>query len=280
MEKILLKTKADVLEIIDCCSAGLLCVPARQMTRCSEVLVACGENQRTPFPGPHSFTAALTLALKKLSNKPGFSTSELERHISTMPGFNNKQGMRLYGNRWEGSEEYIYIAPMRGDAEPKNGLFREERDEETRKEEWLDLRFHHEGPITDQDLRKIANAMRDALTRFGLKMRDISAVGKYNMGTHAGLVERYRTKWVLSAWSNVSSRLDRKTSVTSDAGQFEAIEQQQLLLPSPTAVSVAPPSFLGRTIQQAPRDIIFGIGLGVGISSMLFAIVTRYGRSG
>lgn len=212
VEGVLSKTNSDVLEIFDCCHAGLLCSPAnRSYTRCFEILTACAHNQRTPAPGPHSFTTAVTWALKELASKEGFTTTELHAQIQSYKDFNIKQDPRLYCSRFEPSREFLYIAPIPKAGEQTTGPFRSQRNKEVEKEQILDLRFHYPGEITDNDLKHLADALQKrVLHPRRVKAHRISALGKYSLATYK-LSRENLARRAGTAWMDVTRRRSNNT---------------------------------------------------------------------
>lgn len=163
VERVLVKTKADVFVIFDCCHAGLLCRPAYRdgpISRSFQYLGACAAEQRTRAPGEKSFTTAITWAFRELQDKQGFSVNELATLVQTAPNFPSEQYPQLYGGRFEPSMEYIYMAPMPISGSGNQGQYRDEVARQTKAYELLDLRFFFERPVTKEQLRAIARELK------------------------------------------------------------------------------------------------------------------------
>lgn len=203
VEGVLSKTKADVLEIFDCCHAGLLCAPAEQtrsLTRSFEILTACAHNQRTPTPGPHSFTTALVWALKELARSEGFFTNQLNAKIREYPDFSRNQQPQLFPSRFDPSGDYLHMAPVSGLRQQPSGTTRSKRNEEVEKEQMLDLRFHYKGEISGADLEHLTNALKvGVLRRADIKAHRVTALGRYNFATY-DLRRRNMMKHVSATW--------------------------------------------------------------------------------
>lgn len=168
VERVFVKTKADVFVIFDCCHAGLLCKPAyRDNSRCFQYLGACAANERTKRAGEASFTAAITYAFNELATRPGFSVNELVTLVQKAPHFpRTQQHPQLYGGRFEPSIEYIYMAPtpINGEsASPPQGEYRDEAIAKTKAYEFLDLRFFFEKKVTEEQLKDVARELRHVL---------------------------------------------------------------------------------------------------------------------
>lgn len=214
VEGVLKKTRSDVIEIFDCCHAGRLCTPARNITRCFEVLTACDPKSRTPAPGPHSFTQAMTWALKDLKSKEGFTTTDLHAHICKAPDFSRNQVPMLFGRRFEAhNNENIYIAPMPKPGEQHAGPFRAEVEQDVKHEEMLDLRFHFAKAISEKDLIAIAKALKKIRCSHNLRFTRVSAIGKYKLANY-NLAWRSRAQHATARWKEHARR---KSSTTNRA---------------------------------------------------------------
>lgn len=118
--------------------------------------------------GPQSFSTALTLALESLAVKPGFHSSELLATITKVPDFPKDQYPNVYGGRYEPSEEFIYIAPMRpneSEAVSPIGKFRDEQVDDLRPKQILDLRFYFEPPLNSETVRTTAMQLKHLMKR-------------------------------------------------------------------------------------------------------------------
>lgn len=262
VEGVLSKTKSDVLEIFDCCHAGLLCAPAertRSLTRCFEVLTACAHNETTPFPGPHSFTTALIWALKELARNEGFFTNQLSAKIKEYPDFSRHQRPQLYPSRFDPSGDYLHMAPISGLRKQPSGTTRSKRNEEVEKEQMLDLRFHYKGEISSADLEHLTNALKGGvLRRTEIKAHRVTALGRYNFATYdlrrRNMMRHFSATWIEKAKrrNDKARRISREDDETPiSAGHAVTIELSDGLGPSEPAtnmdlssVSPMPPDLL------------------------------------
>lgn len=106
-------TKADVLEIFDCCYAGNL-NDTRQGwgTRSFEFLGACSSGNQTMSPGKESFTSALIWALEALlKDQRRFTVAQLSRQIRLAPDFPRDQ-VPVQLDRCSNAIERIVLAPL------------------------------------------------------------------------------------------------------------------------------------------------------------------------
>jgi hypothetical protein len=86
VEKVVLKTKPDLLIIFDCCQSGALTQSSTrniQSERIIEFVASCMPDDVARGPGDDSFTSALISALHSLSKQrlEGFTVGELMQHI-------------------------------------------------------------------------------------------------------------------------------------------------------------------------------------------------------
>lgn len=149
-------TDGDVFAIFDCCYAGRVCQYRGDPVR-FEILGACSADQVTAPPGPHSFTTALIWALAglkqlRLQINRSFSTSELRRKIINAPEFPRDQ-YPLLTHRYNESSFHIIIAPC------------EEKDPNTTSSDYLDLHKHVSESLTEDQVRKTADAMKELLKK-------------------------------------------------------------------------------------------------------------------
>lgn len=202
MEGVLKKTKSDVLEIFDCCHAGLLCAPYKfrgSSTRCFDILAACSREERTPEPGPYSFTKALTWALRRLSKQKGFSTLDLYNRIHDAPKFDGKRQPQVYGGRFESHSEYLWLAPIPESGQEGPGITPQQRDEEVKQETMVDIRYHYEGEVNTDDLKALTKAIKNMLKSPNVRASRVTAIGKYDRDSFR-LDREARVKAVLTAW--------------------------------------------------------------------------------
>ncbi|KAF2162489.1 hypothetical protein M409DRAFT_27112 [Zasmidium cellare ATCC 36951] len=212
VELVLSKTKSDVLEIFDCCHAGLLCTQAefRSFTRCFEILAACAHNQRTPAPGPNSFTTALIRALKELACREGFSTDQLYSKLKEYDVFDNTRMPELYQSRFlppsgfEIAPDPLHLAPISKSGNDTSGTFRSDRNKEVENEQLLHLRFHYRTEVSDADLEQLARVLNNQVVNSKrIKAHRVTALGKYNIATYdlttRNMMKRFGTTWMTRA---------------------------------------------------------------------------------
>lgn len=115
VEPTLRKALADVLVVLDCCFAGLMCRSALHVEMRREkfqYMAACEGDEVAQNGGEGSFTPSMTGALEELAGEPGFTTTRLletlEKHALFLP---DKQQPRLYGSRFGYANPDICIAP-------------------------------------------------------------------------------------------------------------------------------------------------------------------------
>lgn len=113
IENIFQDTRADVLEIFDCCYAGDLDNTRQpRSNRSFEFLGACSSGNTTVSPGPESFTTALIWALETfVEENPKFVVSELSRKIRAAPNFPETQ-VPVQLDRGSHSIQRIMLAPL------------------------------------------------------------------------------------------------------------------------------------------------------------------------
>lgn len=92
VEKVVLKTKPDLLIIFDCCQSGALTQSSTrnvQSERIIEFIASCMPDDVARGPGDDSFTSALISALHSLSKQrlEGFTVGELMQHIEESEHF-------------------------------------------------------------------------------------------------------------------------------------------------------------------------------------------------
>ena len=115
-EGLLVDTRADVLEIFDCCYAGNLGDDRSLQTRAFEYLAATAPGSTTKSPGPHSFTSALIWALEALVVSEGrFTTQQLVSKIKNSPGLPSGQKPVLSKRSSRVAPSFIMLEPISKD---------------------------------------------------------------------------------------------------------------------------------------------------------------------
>jgi hypothetical protein len=96
---------SDVLILLDCCASGT--ANACEGVGVNELISACAWNETANGVGPYSFTSALVIELRRLSQKTLFSVGELYRNI-----FWRTQSRMPEDVRQEGRERERHPAPI------------------------------------------------------------------------------------------------------------------------------------------------------------------------
>jgi hypothetical protein len=117
VERTLVRISSDVLVIFDCCQAGLLCSSAQEGLgtngRIFQYLGACESQQQTRSAGEHSFTSAITWALKELIGETSFPVTKLVKKIESHAGFpHGKQRPVLFSGRFDPASANICLGCM------------------------------------------------------------------------------------------------------------------------------------------------------------------------
>lgn len=215
VERVLSKTKADVLVIFDSCNAGLLCREAhRGQGRCFQYLGACEAKQRTRSAGNSSFTHAMIWALGQLAQESGFPATKLVQVLTSHPNFPKDQHPVLFGSRFEPALENIWIAPM-----PKPGSLNVNAPPSPpistaaspRLHPYdahvthgvLDLRFHFAQKATKQDIHDVGITLRSLLTPRLTNCHHISFIDHYS---YVEYVERVAHRFIERARRRTESR--------------------------------------------------------------------------
>jgi len=172
VEKLLDKADSDVLAIFDCCQAGRLC-QFRSPTH-FEYLGACAAHERTPPPGPSSFTRALIWALAQLLDEEGFPISALLRKIQDAPNFPTDIRPAI-GHRLFPSPDHIIIAPIKEVDTSQQSAAQPVYP----KREYLDLRFHFPVRLCDEVIEETATALNSLISEQNIKADCVSMIGKY-----------------------------------------------------------------------------------------------------
>ncbi|KAH7330215.1 hypothetical protein BKA65DRAFT_54129 [Rhexocercosporidium sp. MPI-PUGE-AT-0058] len=165
------ETRADVLQIFDCCHASDLGRGSNLNSRSFEHLAA----STTPYtrsPGDHSFTSALIWALKDLGSpfqeSPMFATSKLAKRIYDAPNFPREQKPSLTTRNVD-ALHHIILAPIPHDRSidtpvPDNVEEDEEAesDDESDKAvpQFLSLTFQFKEAQDDENLKKLADHLK------------------------------------------------------------------------------------------------------------------------
>ena len=201
VERVLSRTKADVLVIFDCCNAGRLCRQAsRGQDRCFQYLGACEAKHRTRRAGPQSFTHAMIWALGQLAKEPGFPVTKLVQVIQCYEHFPKDQFPVLFGGRFEPASNNIYIAPMiaptssdlQAPPSPPTSVLPSPQmlpADVPKTHDVLDLRFHFAQKATEQDIINVAKAMRHLVNQPTPTCHRVSFVDHYSF------VERATQRW-------------------------------------------------------------------------------------
>lgn len=105
IQTLLEEDPSDVLILLDCCASGT--ANACEGAGVNELISACAWNETANGVGPYSFTSALVIELRRLSQKPSFSVGELYRNI-----FWRTQSRMPEDIRQEGRERERHPAPI------------------------------------------------------------------------------------------------------------------------------------------------------------------------
>lgn len=111
VESLLAGADADILTILDTCSAGSAVKGSSEDTRVYEVLAATGRKKPTSGPGPKSFTRAMIETLKeqlKISKDAPFTTFDLNQAIMRR---RKNQSSQLFP-RTGHSHRFVKLAPL------------------------------------------------------------------------------------------------------------------------------------------------------------------------
>ena len=162
-EENLKSTRADVLEIFDCCCAGNLVStrggPQDSELRAFEYLAAVDAEGRTPGPGATSFTSALIWALRVLAKRSGrFTTNDLLNVIrKEAPDFPRKQ-VPILCQRDESTFERIVLEPLPLQCKNKAELSPRAKDitsHSVHTQEIVTLKFVFDSRPTEVDIRNL-----------------------------------------------------------------------------------------------------------------------------
>ncbi|KAF2675675.1 hypothetical protein K458DRAFT_397715 [Lentithecium fluviatile CBS 122367] len=149
---------ADVLVIFDCCSAGgfggYATGRASRQTP-FQCIAACGSFERTPKPGPTSFTSALIWALKGLRSHHPFTSRNLLDKIKEHEQLPKTQHPTLL-RRDEYNDALVWIAPLKL-AKNESVTTRSERRNPSH--EYLDLRLNFYRRVRKNDAEMVAKCL-------------------------------------------------------------------------------------------------------------------------
>ena len=180
-EENLKSTRADVLEMFDCCCAGNLVStrggPQGPEPRAFEYLAAVDAEGRTPGPGATSFTSALIWALKELAKRSGrFTTNDLLNVIrKEAPDFSRKQ-VPILIQRDESTFERIVLEPL--PLQRKNEAELSPRAKDTMShsvhtQEIVTLKFVFDSRPTEVDIRNLGKDLNIVVGRHHLRINRI-----------------------------------------------------------------------------------------------------------
>ncbi|KAI4092361.1 MAG: hypothetical protein LQ339_007958 [Xanthoria mediterranea] len=191
-EAALQQTKADILEIFDCCYAGDLARGSCGRgfgTRCFEFLGATSSGATTRAPGPSSFSSGLIWALGALAKESDrFTTNKLVNKIREAPNFPKKQVPVLTERNDLSSLNRIVIAPLLNADEASTAVPAEETDT-TRRQPWgfLNLRLSLESCPEKAEIAKFGEDVRCILQSTELKVQGVKWAGLYRSLPNVGI---------------------------------------------------------------------------------------------
>jgi hypothetical protein len=166
-EKTLSRSSADVVAILDCCHAGIVC-QTRGIYGKFEYLGACPEEERTAGPGDSSFTHALIWALKGLKDGPPFTLQSLCLKIKTCEDFPKKQ-QPIFADPFNRGNGYATLFPM--DREFSSEVQNSRMDT-------LDLRFHYSRDLNDKRLEVLAQKLNEVIAQEDLPISHVGFLEK------------------------------------------------------------------------------------------------------
>ena len=164
-EDLLQDTRADVLEIFDCCYAGNLGTRS-PATRAFEYLAATAPGSTTKSPGPESFTSALIWALKELEKEKGcFTTQQLMHKIRRdAPDFPPGQRPVLSKRGDQNSARFITLEPISKDKYNANTVRTRSRiSHETGVPEVLTLKIVFEARPEVSEVERLGKALNEMM---------------------------------------------------------------------------------------------------------------------
>jgi Caspase domain len=173
---------SDVLQIFDCCFAGIVETRGSN-SRASEFLAATAGDATTPKPGKSSFTTALIWALRELVNeKRRFSTSDLTSKITEAPDFPRDQkpilckcGRSGFGEQ----QQLIVLEPLRDSAlqSPTSRNISPPLQYDDSGHEVITLKFVFATRSEQSDIRNLGKDMNHVVARNNLKINRILFAG-------------------------------------------------------------------------------------------------------
>lgn len=172
-ERALQDAEADVLMILDCCSAGIITkggVESAELSRTYESLVATGPNMTTARPGPLSYTRALIDSLNKLrqEGRP-FSTFDLHQSIMMRRKNMISQFFNLSPSK---RNRHIILAPLAHERGRENDF---PRTFDSWSAGYLDVRFHFGKAMEfrDDQIQELARQLSGTVKSTDLPISDI-----------------------------------------------------------------------------------------------------------
>lgn len=174
-------TDADVLVIFDCCAAGAFNGAQVRNPSSFEFLAACTKHQRTPKPGPTSFTSALMWALRELRKSKSFNSLQLSEKILEYNGLDKKKSRPILLRPEGRMDSLVWIAPLNLTENGSDALVKsEERDPES---EFVDLRLFFYRKLEPKDAENLAKQLSHLVNNksknFGAKQ--ISVIQKTSL---------------------------------------------------------------------------------------------------
>jgi hypothetical protein len=195
-EKTLHHAKGDVLVIFDCCDAGAL-AQLRSSSRAFEYIGACQGGSYTWPPGKHSFTSAMTWALKELSSKEHFTTDLLVAKIREHEWFPPSQKPILFP-RYGFIPEHIWLSSKRDSASPAHSGRRSSSAPEFRDEDcgYVDFRVIFGRPLTADDGKDVAEMIAPLVrSRKSLNARHVSVIRNGTCQPSGNYTARWTRAW-------------------------------------------------------------------------------------
>lgn len=248
-EAALQQTKADILEIFDCCYAGDLARGSCGRgfgTRCFEFLGATSSGATTRAPGPSSFSSGLIWALGALAKESDrFTTNKLVNKIREAPNFPKKQVPVLTERNDLSSLNRIVIAPLLNADEASTAVPAEETDT-TRRQPWgfLNLRLSLESCPEKAEIAKFGEDVRCILQSTELKVQGVKWAGLYrslpNVGIYPPMVHEAVRKML---------HIGRKRRISSTSQSSQGALSPQSAIP---ILQSAPSHSAGRLLSVPP----------------------------
>lgn len=237
-EAALQQTKADILEIFDCCYAGDLARGSCGRgfgTRCFEFLGATSSGATTRAPGPSSFSSGLIWALSALAKESDrFTTNKLVNKIREAPNFPKKQVPVLTERNDLSSLHRIVIAPLLNADEASTAVPAEEADT-TRRQPWgfLNLRISLESCPEKAEIAKFGEDVRCILQSTELKVQGVKWAGLYrslpNVGTYPPMVHEAVRKML-----HIGRKRRISSASQSSPGALSPQSAMPILQPAPS----------------------------------------------